>query len=95
MAGTSLKIEDQYVEDMGSFFDEYGRNMEEAMESYLQIMNTIKEDSLMEGDTAEALAVFIEHGEFLKGKMEALGEMAKSVCANFLDEVDEKDQFLF
>ena len=95
MAGTSLKIEDQYVEDMGSFFDKYADNLEEGMESYLQIMNTIKEEALMEGDTAAALAAFIEHGEFLKGKIEALGETAKNVCANFLTEVDEKDQFLF
>lgn len=95
MAGTSLKIDDQYVEEMGYFIEKCANDLEDGMESYLQIMNKIKDEALMKGETAEALVAFNEYAEFLRGKIAALGETSKRVCDNFLTEVDEKDQFLF
>lgn len=95
MAATELKIEDEYVTEMGSFFYKNANALEDGLVNYLEIMSAVKEDALMKGDTAEAFGAFTEYAEYLRGKIEALGEAAKSVCCSFLDDVDEKDQYLF
>jgi endonuclease III len=95
MAATELKIDDDYVTGMGEFLEKEFSELEAGYASYLKIMQAIKDDGLMEGDTATALEKFITYASFLSEKMENLGTTAKNLCDKYLDEIDDKDQYLF
>lgn len=95
MAGIELKIEDTYITAMAEYLKNRGDSLQGGIDSYLTILSSIRDEALTEGETAEALSVFITYGEALKTIISGLGENAKITCNNFLIEVDEKDQFLF
>lgn len=95
MAGTELKIDDSYIEDMGSFLETRGTELQEGIESYLLILGKIREEAIKQGATAKALDTFITYASNLKSIVGELGATTKKTCDNFLTEVDEKDQYLF
>ena len=95
MAGTELKIEDDSVTSMGTFLSDRATNLQSAIDNYIEILSTIRQDAIKKGDTAEALDKFISYAKNLSNVVSSLGDTAKSACTKFLDEIDEKDEYLF
>lgn len=95
MAGSELKIEDEYITSMATFLKQRATNLQDAIDSYLDILANIRQDAIKKGDTAEALDTFISYAKNLSNVVSALGETAESTCTKFLDEIDEKDEYLF
>ena len=84
MAGTALKIDDDYVLDMGTTLSDNETELQSGVDKYLEIMKKIREDAIKEGETAQALDTFITYA----------GELKKT-CQKFKAEIDENDQYLF
>lgn len=95
MAGTELKIDDDYINGMAEFLNTRAANIQGGIDTYIEILGNIRESAIKEGDTAGALDTFISYAKNLSGVVKELGETAKSACTAFLAEVDEKDEYLF
>lgn len=95
MAGIELKIDDDYVTQMGTFISTGLSDLDTAYQEYITIMNNIKAEALMEGTTAGALETFIGYAEYLQEKMKELGETANTLCTDYISDVDEIDGYLF
>jgi len=91
MIGTELKFEDEYINNKATYFESYAKELQEGINSYLSIMHNIRDNAIMEGDTAKALDTFIMYADKLKEIIEQSGTNAKTVCENFVDIVDKKD----
>ena len=51
MAGTALKIDDDYVLNMGETLSEKEKELQSGVDKYLEIMKKISEDAIKEGET--------------------------------------------
>ena len=90
MAGTALKIDDDYVLDMGTTLSDNETELQSGVDKYLEIMKKIREDAIKEGETAQALDTFITYAGELKH-----GVNVNKTCQKFKAEIDENDQYLF
>ena len=69
--------------------------IQKYIDDYLKIMNDILYDSIMEGETAQALKEFLGYAQSLDGIVKTLGQESKGLCVNFLHEIDEADSYLY
>lgn len=92
---TELKIDDDYVNSQAEQIAVWTSDLQEGIDKYIGILNNILEDAIMEGDTAVALASFVEYVESLKEIVKEMGEEAKGMCLAFLSEIDEADSYLY
>ena len=88
MAGTALKIDDDYVLDMGTTLSDNETELQSGVDKYLEIMKKIREDAIKEGETAQAL-------DTLKNVITEHGVNVNKTCQKFKAEIDENDQYLF
>ena len=95
MAATELKIDDDYVKEMGKYISTSLNDLDVAYQEYISIMTSIKAEALMKGDTAEALEKFIGYAEFLKEKVSELGQTANKLADDYITDIDEIDSYLF
>lgn len=89
--GKELKFEDDYVNGMASYLNNYAKDLQGGIDKYLKIMHNIRENAIIEGDTAKALDTFILYADKLKTVISESGNSAKTVCENFVTIVDKKD----
>lgn len=89
--GTELKFEDTYISGMATYFSGYAEELQGGIDRYLQIMHDIRENAIIEGDTARALDTFIMYADKLKEVIRESGSNAKTLCENFVEIVDQKD----
>ena len=95
MAGWELKIDDEFVGEMGKRLKTRGTDLQAGIDSYLKTLESIHSEAITKGDTADALAKFIEYGKSLNTIVGELGENIETVCKNYIEKVDEADQYLF
>lgn len=95
MAKKDIRIDDEYFNAMGIFYSkEYGE-LQDGVDKYIKIMESIIEDAIIEGKTAKALESFVNYAKVLSGIIKPLGEECKGLCINYLSEIDEADSFLY
>lgn len=95
MAGTELKIDDDYVTEMATYLGEKGTELQGYVDKYIQILKNIRTDAIIEGDTAKALDEFITFSENLNTEIQKLGENGKKQAEGFAVEIDDADSYLF
>ena len=88
-------ISDDFVDGAGQFISTETQKIEETLTSYLRIMQSVSETGIMEGDTAEALKIFIAAAARLQGVFSNLGSCTKRACTNFIEKVDDADEYLY
>ena len=90
-----LIVDDQYIKDLGNYYKCYAETIQNAIDEYLNIMNSAKTDAVKFGATADALDSFLEYAKELHDIVSYFGLQVESVCNRFIEEVDEKDQYLY
>lgn len=95
MASVDIKIDDDYINNMAKKYASWSEELQEDVDSYLKIMDDILADSIIEGETAEALAEFLEYATSLNKIINSLGEECKAFCVNYLGEIDDADSYLY
>lgn len=91
----NLVIDDDYVQDVGDVCARRGRELEEILSSYLEILDVIKSEALIEGDISLALEAFNECAAALSGQIEKISSQIQDVCGAFIVEVNDADSYLF
>lgn len=95
MAYADIKINDEYVNNMGKIYSEWCEELQKGIDNYLSIMDTIATSAIIEGETADAVKDFISYAKTLSGIVEPLGQECMNMCSNYLVEVDKADSELY
>ncbi len=90
-----LIVDDQYVKDLGSYYKKYAKQMQSAIDEYLSTMNWVAENAIKSGTTYDALNSFLVYAKKLQDIVSSFGIEIESVCNRFIEEIDEKDQYLY
>jgi len=95
MALAELRVEDDYVAQMAQNIDETGTYLQQKIDGYLEVLQAIRAEAVMEGETAQALEEFQAYANVLKNRVRVMGEKAKKEAKGFLLEIEEADSFSF
>lgn len=95
MENVEIKIDDEYFSTMGNLFSEWFSDLQDGIDKYIKIMESILDDAIMEGDTSVALETFVNYAKNLSGIIEPLGTECKGLCVNYICEVDKADSYLY
>ena len=95
MAKANIRVDDDYFKAMGMFYSERYEELQDGVDKYIEIMETIIENAIIEGDTAKALELFIDYAKNLSRIIKPLGEECNGLCVNYIGEIDEADSYLY
>ncbi len=90
-----LIVDDQYVKDLGSYYKKYAEHIQSAIDEYLRKMRWAQMNAIELGATSNALETFLQYAEKLQDIVLSFGIEIESVCNRFIEEIDEKDQYLY
>lgn len=92
---SELIIYDGDTKSIGTSYRDYARALQIAIDSYTWTMKNITEKAVMSGSFKEALECLIQYAAELHGEITFLGNEIKTTCNNFIEEIDEKDDYLY
>lgn len=95
MAANQLIVDEDYCNAMGDFFNRQGENLESMILEYVSELKTIRNAAVIDGAVSQALEEFITYSEKLKNQIGPVSSVAKTSVTKYLQEIDEKDQYLF
>ena len=95
MAEKSLKIDDDYCEEVASFANKQGTQLEKYLNSYLKIMKDVRKDAIKDGDVAKALDCYITYAEKLKNQISNASTTTSKQISKFIIAIDEADKYLY
>lgn len=95
MANVDIKIDDEYIKTIGEQLEKKCEDLQKGIDSYISILEGIINDSIMEGDTSDALSEFLSYAKALSGIIEPVGKETKGLCINYIQEIDIADSELY
>lgn len=95
MGYKKIAIKDDYVIEMSKYFDGMSQELEKMYGAYLNIMREIVKDGVCSGRTALAIEKFITCAEKMQQTFQETGKVAQNASLEYLEQIDEKDNFLF
>ncbi len=99
MAGQDLIVDESYWDEIDTFFHRAEKNtdygIEQKLESYISKLKEIKETAIMGGSISEAVDAFIACAEKLQGPTTTITGDLRDLTTYFVNEIDEKDEYLF
>lgn len=95
MGYSKLVIDDESLKEIGKFIKDQSNNVEAMIQDYLDILSGVNSYGIKSGKTTEALSLFIEYAKQIQGKIYEIGELINEDISVFLDEIDDKDNYLF
>lgn len=90
-----IVISDENIESISKQIKSECENLEEIYDTYICILQQVKEYAVMEGSTSDAIGQFIETAQMLKGKFEELGLQLELGCLNYIYNIDKADGELY
>jgi len=95
MCMADLIIDDEYIKDIGIYIKDFSSKLEAYLDDYVSILNKIKTDAVISGDISEKLEVFIQYSTTLNGLISGVGTEINDTAGVFIEEVDEKDEYIY
>lgn len=95
MAENELVIDDEYCENMGSYFYAQGTMLDTMVKNYITALEKVRSDAIKEGEVAKALDVYITYVKKLDEQIKEISVIAKKEVEDFLSQVDNADEYLF
>lgn len=92
--GYDLVIEEEELQTQMEQMLERVSRYEATLAQYDELLKAVKEDAVMEGNTAENLSVFSEALEQLKGELAEITEQIYRLWTNYQMEIDVADSYL-
>lgn len=92
---TNLIIDDDYIQDVGTLCRQRGEKLEEILTSYLDILQEIRDEAVMDGAICASLEAYKECASMISGQLETISEQIQNVCKAFINEINEADSYLF
>lgn len=90
-----LIIFDEFYFDVGMYIRLMNMKYEQILEEYVRILNSIKNQGICQGETAEALEMYINLAKNMGSTIKALGNVMDSAMHNYIESIDKKDTYIF
>jgi len=88
---SSLFIVDEEYQSVSSSLSEFGRLMEEKIESYLAILRRVSQEGIADGLASNNIVAFTEVVRTLVGQFSMITGDAKALCESFVSDIDAAD----
>lgn len=95
MSYIKLIIDSDYIDGIKSYCEEQGKQLQDMIDTYLEIMGTLIETGITEGETADALRIIVGYAEDLALVVESTAVTVKDTIDNFIEDIDAEDQYSF
>lgn len=95
MASNDLIIDDDFCESMGAYLVKKGEEMDQMIDSYISILQDVRDEGIVSGDVATSLSLYISYASQLKRQIGTILYDVKYKIYSFLARVDDADQYLF
>lgn len=92
---SDLIVDDESCSKAAHYLAVGGVRLDRAIKEYIGILEKVKSNGIIEGDTAAALENYILAASELKNLYAFVSDDAKRVIESFVRDIDEKDQFLY
>lgn len=90
-----LIVDDENLEEIGNYFKEFSSKLQLYLDEYTNILGEIKAEAIISGDISNTLDAFIMCAKALNSSISDLGIEIKNSVDRYLEEIDEKDQYLY
>lgn len=94
-----LIVDDDYIKELGQYFEEQGKYIEEFTDEYNAILQRVVDGGIIKGKMAEALEEFMNqvwaNTEVSFSTYEDLGVKLNRFASGFKDEIDAADGGLY
>lgn len=92
----NLVIDDFYVtRTVGYCYCGIGRNLNEELNRYIEVLQSIKNDAIKDGSVSEALNKYIDCVNLIKQELIEISKLLETTTEGFIVDIDEADQYLF
>lgn len=92
---TYLKIKDSEFEEAGRSVSSFCNLLNEELVEYINILQSIYDNSIKSGDVHDALGLYIGYVSKLENIAVNIGEKNEYITDSYLDEIDTADSFLY
>ncbi|WEV67565.1 hypothetical protein OZX72_00735 [Bifidobacterium sp. ESL0769] len=93
----NLIISDEYTNEVGNTCRGYGNTLDDAMKSYLSLLDQVTSEAIPSGAQHDALVAFTNVVKQLyggkTGTLEETSSTLQTTCEDFIAQVDSDDQF--
>lgn len=95
----SLVIDDAHIDAVKTYFMEQCEGINDIKNKYVNAMESLVENGIIEGDTAEALKEFLEQikcdlGDNT-GTPKVMASQVERLCKDYITKVDKADKQLY
>lgn len=90
-----LVIEEEELNYVCECLDQKADEIENKINSYLEILNYISENAIVSGDFSESLKAYIEYANKMQKQFTLIAQQNKKILAQFLNKIDEDDSYIF
>lgn len=90
-----LIVDDKFYQEMEQFFYRTGMAIEDNILHLCEMMEKASQESLIEGETAEAFKIYSMAVEELKGQAKSVCDEAAQLMSGFVKDIDGVDQKLY
>lgn len=95
MAGKELVIEEANCRELRNYLYNQGIEMENIIDQYITILQTISRSGIISGDVSNALQAYIGYAGEMKGQIGKISEATKNHIDAFLREIENIDKLTF
>lgn len=86
---------DDTMAELATYFNTRGSGINDKLDAYLNCMYALRDEGILEGNVHDGLVTYIQYAEELKGQMVEISEMISSKLTEFVEDIDEIDQFIY
>lgn len=90
-----LVVHDEFISGSADKCKTQGAQLEQIIVKYIQILTDMHTDSLMTGETANALGLFIDSATLLQGTIEQNSNQVDYDLRAYITGINDADQYLF
>lgn len=88
-------IDDGYMKDIAEYFELQGKQLQETVDSYINIMNRVVEEGISRGETSDSIRRFISYAEQLNHMISNTSNEIRNATRNCLEEIDEQERYVY
>ena len=91
----SFVVDDEYCREISGFSGSQGKEIDDAVESYLRIMKDVRSLAIISGGLSDALREYSQHAGRLSGTVKKISDTAARKMDEYIFGIEEMDQFIF
>lgn len=90
-----LKICDNEYREIAELYKEIGNTLDSQINKYIEYLNRVCENAVKSGNVYENLMAFTAEAGMLKGQLNNITAIIKEEVINYIESVDNTDEYLF